>query len=786
MSDLYLDPTATIDDRVGDLIDRMTLAEKVAQLGGVWVTDLVGPDGLDEARARSRLANGIGHVTRIGASTGLLPGESARLFNEIQRMAIESSPLGIPVVVHEESLAGLCARGATVFPQAIGLASTWDPALVERVADVIRQQMVAVGARHTLAPVLDIARDPRWGRVEETYGEDPVLSGALGTAYVRGLQTSDLRNGVICTGKHFLGYGLPEGGMNHAPVQLGPRELREVYAEPFAAAIRDAGLASMMNAYCSIDGLPCGGSAAILTELLRDELCFDGLVVADYYAVSLLVTHHHTAADRAEAAAQALAAGLDLELPALECYGELVRLVEDGTVDVGLVDRAARRVLATKFLLGLFEKPFADEARVASVFETGEQRALARHAAARSVVLLRNEGDLLPLDLREMHRRIAVIGPLADTVRGLQGDYHYPAHSEITYEQNSATATTPVDLPEAGGAFAAGRHYTEHVTPLTGLRSAARNGASVDHAEGCAITGDDRSGFEAATALAARADVAIVCVGGESGLMQHSTVGEARDASDLSLTGVQQELVEAVVATGTPTVVVVIGGRVFALPWIAANVPAVLMAWLPGEEGGHAIADVLTGATNPSGRLPLTLPRTVGQVPIHGGHRFGGGRSQFWGDYTDGPTSPLFPFGHGLSYTTFEYADLDVAPGATTESSKVQVRVTNTGSRAGEDVVQLYVTDEVASVARPRRRLIGFGRVALEPGETQTASFTVHPSRLAFYDTNMRFVCEPGAFTFAVGASWNDIRASSTVDLPGDVAEYRQSAIRATDFGSAS
>jgi beta-glucosidase len=783
VSDVYLDSTATVDDRVDDLIARMTLDEKVAQLGGVWITDLVGPDGVDEARVRSRLANGIGHVTRIGASTGLLPNESARLFNEIQRLTLESSRLGIPVVVHEESLAGLCARGATVFPQAIGIAATWDPALVDRIAGVIREQMVAVGARHTLAPVLDIARDPRWGRVEETYGEDPVLSGALGTAYVRGLQTDDLRNGVICTGKHFLGYGLPEGGMNHAPVQLGPRELREVYAEPFAAAIRDAGLASMMNAYCSIDGLPCGGSAAILTDLLRGELGFDGVVVADYFAVSLLVTHHHTAADRAAAAAQALAAGLDLELPALDCYLELVRLVDDGTLDVALVDRAARRVLATKFRLGLFEQPYADDERAAAVFETAEQRALARQAAARSIVLLRNEGDLLPLDLDGVHRRIAVVGPLADSVRGLQGDYHYPSHSEITYEQN-ATPATPVDLPESGSAFAAGPHFTDHVTPLAGLRAAVPTGVAVEHAGGCAITGDDRSGFDAATALAARADVAIVCVGGESGLMQHSTVGEARDASDLSLTGVQQELVEAVVATGTRTVVVVIGGRVFAFPWIAANVPSVLMAWLPGEEGGNAIADVLTGATNPSGRLPVTLPRTVGQVPIHGGHRFGGGRSQFWGDYTDGSTSPLFPFGHGLSYTTFEYEGIDVTAGSTTESTVVQVHVTNTGSRAGEEVVQLYVTDEVASVARPRRRLIGFGRVALEPGDTRVATFTVHPSRLAFYDAGMRFVCEPGAFTFAVGASWEDIRASSTVDLPGDVTEYRQRAIRATNFGS--
>src|SRR4051794_40646625 len=339
---------------IDDLIDRMTLDEKVAQLGGVWVTDLVSESGFDEAKADERLRHGIGHVTRIGASTALVPDASADLMNTIQRYAVERTRLGIPVVLHEESTGGYCARGATVFPQAIGLAATWDPALVEEVAAIMRQQMAAVGARHTLAPVLDIARDPRWGRVEETYGEDPILAGAIGSAYVRGLQTDDLRNGVICTGKHFLAYGLPEGGMNHAPVHLGPRELREVFAEPFAAAIRDAGLASIMNSYSSIDGLPCAGSAAILDGLLRDELGFDGVVVADYWAVTFLITQHRTAEDPAEAARQALAAGMDLELPALECFRTLVDQVETGAVDVALVDRACRRVLASKLRLGLF------------------------------------------------------------------------------------------------------------------------------------------------------------------------------------------------------------------------------------------------------------------------------------------------------------------------------------------------------------------------------------------------------------------------------------------------
>jgi beta-glucosidase len=340
-------------------------------------------------------------------------------------------------------------------------------------------------------------------------------------------------------------------------------------------------------------------------------------------------------------------------------------------------------------------------------------------------------------------------------------------------------------LPQAGGAFTPGPHYTTHITPLAALITAIGDWAEVDFEEGCFVGGDDVSGIGPAVRAAERADVAIVFVGGESGLMPHSTVGEARDASDLGLTGVQQDLVEAVVATETPTVVVIVGGRVFALPWIAANVPALVQAWVPGEEGGNAIADVLLGAVNPAGRLPVTMPRHVGQVPIHATHLTGGGRSQFWNDYTDGPSSPLFPFGHGLSYTSFAYDDVSVAAGSTTEPTTVTVRITNTGDRAGDEVAQLYVTDDVASVVRPFRALVGFARVPLAPKESATVSFSVHPSRLAFYDASMRFVCEPGTFTFAVGASWADIRARATVTLGGAVAGHRQREIVATSVSVA-
>ncbi|HEY7135689.1 MAG TPA: glycoside hydrolase family 3 N-terminal domain-containing protein [Acidimicrobiia bacterium] len=774
----FRDPTRAVDERVRDLLGRMTLDEKLAQLGGVWLTSLVRDDRLDSERAAAFLRDGIGHVTRIGASTGLRPEASASLMNDIQRIAVEGTRLGVPVVVHEESTGGFCARDATVFPQAIGLASTWDEVLVTEVGEVIREQMRAVGARHTLAPVLDVARDPRWGRVEETYGENPHLAGRIGTAYVRGVQGDDLRSGVIATGKHFLAYGLPEGGMNMAPVHVGPRELREVYAEPFAAAIRDAGLASIMNSYSSIDGLPCAASREILGTLLRDELGFEGLVVADYFAVAFLILQHRVAADEGEAAVKALHAGIDLELPAVDCYGEpLRRRIESGDVDVALVDRSAARVLASKFALGLFEQPYVDAALAASVFDTPEQRALARRAAAASIVVLRNEDALLPLD--PTPARIAVIGPAADDPRLLQGDYHYPAHVEIVYERDDVAEDTTGGLPEAGGAFAAGPYFTPHVTPLAGVRAAAPD-SDVVHSRGCELVGDDTSGLLDAIDVAREADVALVFVGGRSGLRPACTVGEARDATDLRLTGVQEQLVGEIVATGTPTVVVLVSGRVHTVAWMAARVPALVQAWLPGEEGGHAIADVLFGRVNPSGRLPVSMPRTVGQVPVHQDHRAGGGHTMFYGDYTDAPARPLYPFGHGLSYTTFEYGPLEVEATTTAAPLRLSVDVTNTGTRAGHEVVQLYVRDDVASVATPDRNLIGFARVPIEAGETHRITFTVDPSRLAFYDEDMRFVVEPGTFTFSVGASSVDVGATAAVELTGEVADYRQRDIRAT------
>lgn len=772
---LYRDPNASIEARVANLLSLMTLDEKLAQLGCLWSTAFISAGSFDPDVVAEMMPHGIGEVTRIGASTGLHPQDSAALMNAIQKVAIERTRLGIPVIVHEESTGGFLHRDATVFPQGLGLAATWDPHLVKEVAGVIRTQMMAVGARHALAPVLDVARDPRWGRVEETYGEEPVLGGIIGTAYVQGLQSNDLQHGVAATGKHFLGYAMSEGGRNWGPVQCGPRELREVYAEPFATVIRNSGLATMMNSYASVDGLPCAGSPAILSGLLRDELGFSGVVVADYSAVLQLMTYHHVAASKGEAARLALTAGLDMELPAVDCYGAPLKAdVEAGRVPMEVVDTAVGRVLRLKFQLGLFEHPYVDAAAANAVFQTPEQRGLARQAVAESTILLINDG-VLPL--APTVKRVAVIGPGANDERLLQGDYHYPAHLEIIYKAPENVEVAGMNIPHASGNYAPGPYYTPHVTPLAGLRAALGNDVEVGYARGSEVQGDDRSGFAEAVQLARNADVAIVVVAGRSGLLRPVTSGEGNDATNLELTGVQQELVEAIADTGTPLVVVVLSGRVHTLAAIAARADALLQVFPPGEEGGNGLADVLTGKVNPSARLPVSMPRSVGQVPNHVGFRAGGNIAMLFGDYIDSPTSPLFAFGHGLSYTTFAYQNLTVEATNTAEPIKVSIEVRNSGERAGDELVQLYYRDVVASVARPQRMLLGFARLSLAPGQTCRVTFTVHPSRLAFYNPDMRFVTEPGTFTFSIGASSADIRSEQAVTLDGQVVEYQQRSV---------
>ncbi len=770
---VYRGAARSVEERVADLLARMTLEEKVAQIGGCWSRDLIEGSAFSPEKADERIRHGIGEITRVGGATALHPEESAALLNAVQKYLVEGTRLGIPAIIHEESCAGYMARDATCFPQAIGCAATWDPESVQQMADVIRQQMLAVGARHTLAPVLDVARDPRWGRVEETFGEDPYLISAIGTAYVKGLQGADLQRGVAATGKHFVGYGFSEGGMNWAPARIPARELREVFARPFEAVIHEAGLATVMNAYHEMDGVPCGSSREILVDLLRGELGFTGAIVSDYFTLENLVTYHQVAADYGEAARLGLEATLDLELPGNNCYGEpLLAAAKAGQVDVALIDAAVANVLRLKFRLGLFENPYVDPAGAAAVFDTPDQRALAREIARKSIVLLKNEGDLLPLN-RNSLRSIAVIGPGADSIRMLQGDYHYPSHLEVMATQSQADSAVPSPeavLPFAADGQASARDYfVPMVTVLEGIKAGLPADVTVRYAPGCDITGESQEGFAEAVAIARQSEVAVVVVGDRCGLTPICTSGEAVDRADLGLPGIQQALVEAIQATGTPVVLVLINGRPLALPWAAAHIPAIVEAWVPAEEGGAAVAEVLLGDYNPGGRLPVSLPRAVGQVPVYYNHKPSGGRSHWYGDYRDCSTSPLYPFGHGLSYTTFGYENLSVTPAqaGAGETVTISAEVTNTGARAGDEVVQLYVRDVLSSMTRPVKELKGFQRLTLQPGEKKTVSFALSASQLAFLDCNMAWIVEPGTIEIMIGSSSEAIRLSGSLEIIG-------------------
>lgn len=773
---IYQDASRSVEDRVNALLQEMTLEEKVAQLGSVWVYELL--DGVTFApeRAEPFLRRGIGHITRLGGASNVTPQQSAILANTIQRYLIENTRLGIPAVVHEECCSGYMARGATVFPQAIGVASTWEPELVEEMTAVIREQMRSVGAHHALAPVLDVARDARWGRVEETFGEDPHLVTRMGLAFVRGLQGSTLADGIIATAKHFVGYSMSEGGLNWAPAHLGKRELLEVFLPPFEAVVKEAGLASLMNAYNEIDGVPCGVSRELLTEILRDQWGFDGTVVSDYFTVKTVDTYHHIASDKADAALQTLVAGLDVELPQTEYFGDpLLEGLEAGRVPQDLIDTAVRRVLTQKFTLGIFDNPYVDDSVVA--FDTPEQRQLARTIAQKSMVLLRNEGGLLPL--AKNTGTLAVIGPNANNIRNLFGDYAYPAHIETLLESARGTNVLGLPVPEHVGNtdnYAPALSDFIHAIPvLDAIREAAGDGANVRYAEGCGVRDTSTDGFAAAVEAATGADVAIMVMGDKAGLTEESTSGEARDRARLTLPGVQADLVRAVYETGTPIVLVLLTGRPVELDWMADEIPAILEAWFPSEEGGNAIADVLFGDVNPGGKLPMSFPVTVGQVPVFYGHKPSGGRSHWREHYVETSVKPQYPFGYGLSYTTFEVGNLRVSKTEATAGETIQVAidVTNTGERTGDEVVQFYTHQYAHAVTRPVKELRGFKRVTVQPGETRTVTLTLPVNMLAFYDRDFRYVVQPGTVELMVGTSSRDIHASANVTLTGDRVEVQ-------------
>ncbi len=693
--------------------------------------------------------------------------------------------LGIPAICHEECLSGYQGARGTTFPQMIGAAATWEPDLIEQMTALVKDQMLVIGARQGLSPVLDVARDPRWGRTEETFGEDPYLISQMGIAYVRGLQGEALNEGVIATGKHFLGYSLTEGGLNWAPAQIPHRELYEVFATPFEAAIREAKLASVMNSYSEIDGIPVGVSEEILTDLLRGQMGFDGLVVSDYGTIEAAFNYHQISTDLQGAGVQALQAGIDIELATTAGYGDLlVEAVKKGLVSKSLVDRGVRRVLAAKFKLGLFENPYAQEDQVTEVFSHPKNREVAQRMAQKSITLLKNEGNLLPLS-KDLNS-IAVIGPNADSVRNLLGDYSFVGQIEsvVALTSSGAAGDESVDKSEVDAFMAMFKEIIEaehedvftlknhpHIrSVLTGIKDIVSEQTQIHNAKGCEVTGSDKSGFDEAVAAAIAAQVAVLVMGDKSGLGTEGTTGEGRDRVSLQLPGVQQDLLEAVVATGTPVVLVLVNGRPLATSWAAEHVPAMLEAWLPGEEGGPAIAQVLFGDVNPGGKLPITIPRSVGQVPIYYGHKPSGGRSYMTDHYINSPATPLYPFGFGLSYTRFEFSNLHISPNQVDSQGKVEIRcdVTNVGALPGDEVVQLYLHDRESTITRPVKQLTGFKRVTLEPGESCSLVFTVKMRQLGFYNRAMEFVVEPGNIDVMIGSSSADIHLQSEFEIVGE------------------
>ena len=770
----YQDRALPVEQRVGDLLARMTLEEKLAQMHSLWLE--LSEDGHHKMRFDSfagrestgslaeQLKRGLGQVARALGTHSVDALQGVRAFNTIQRQMMEQTRLGIPTMNHEEVLVGLMAKGATLFPSALNYAATWNPDLVERAAAAIGREARSIGCHHGLAPVLDVSRDVRWGRTEETLGEDPYLVGVLATRYVRGLQ-GDKRD-MLATLKHYAGHSFSEGARNHAPVHLGWREFNDTFLLPFEMAVRLADAGSVMPAYHDIDNEPCHSSKHLLTQLLRNEWGFDGLIVADYVGISLLFQHHNVAADAAQAGAMAFNAGLDIETPGDECTRALPQALERGLISMAKIDEIVGRILRTKFQLGLFETPYVDEAGIA--FQLPATRAVAREVAEQSIVLLENNG-ILPL-VPGQAARIAVIGPTADDPLALLGGYSFPVHLILSNLQET-TATS--------------------LTPLAALRAVYGDDV-VAYAKGCAILdkreagapvfpGDvdlsltlerqsavshDTSGIAQAAKTAAAATVAIVFVGDLAGLFQTGTVGEGSDADSLVLPGVQQQLLEAVVATGTPTIVMLTGGRPYNLGGLEDKIAALLMAFAPGQEGGSAIADVLSGRVSPSGRLVVSVPKNVGAVPYYYNHKLKSAGTPIAFHF-----GSRYPFGCGLTYTTFAYAALQIEQAQVPMSGDVRVsfELHNTGSRTGTEVVQLYVRDRLASVVRPVRELKAFERVTLDAGQRARVQFCVPVDMLCFTNADMKRVVEPGVFELQIGASSADIRLRADMTVTGDV-----------------
>ncbi len=748
----YQDASKPVDKRVEDLLSRMTLEEKVGQLVCLMGWDSYVRNG-NKVGVSDKFRYEIDslHVgmywavfradpwTQKTLDNGLNPALAAEAANAMQRYAIEHSRLGIPIFLAEEAPHGHMAIGTTVFPTGLGMAATWDPQLMEQAGAVISKEIRLQGGHISYGPVLDLAREPRWSRVEETLGEDSYLSGEMGAAMVRGLGGGDLSlpYSTIATLKHFIAYGVSEGGQNGARSIVGPRELKQVFLQPFRRVITDGAL-SVMTSYNSLDGVPCTSNKELLTDVLRGEWRFHrGIVVSDLFSIDGLKGTHHTAASSQDAAIQALQAGVDVDLGG-NCYAQLVEAIKSGKMSEDALNQAVKRVLRLKFEMGLFENPYVNAKTAQKEVHTAANVATARQAARESISLLKNDGTL-PLS---KNVKVAVVGPNADNVYNMLGDY---------------------TAPQADGKV---------VTVYNGIKAMIGE-ANCRYAKGCAVRDTLDCNIPAAVEAAMQADVVVAVVGGSSArdfktsyedtgaatagqkFISDMECGEGFDRATLDLLGRQMELLEALKKTGKPLVVVYIEGRPLNKNWADENANALLTAYYPGEQGGNAIADVLFGDYNPAGRLPVSVPRHVGQLPVYYNKPAPAAHN-----YVEMSAKPLYPFGYGLSYTTFEYSDLRI------EGTVVKFTVTNTGSRKGDEVVQLYLHQDLPSVVQPERQLKAFKRITLEPGETRHMTFVLGPETFSIVDANMKRTVEPGSYHVLIGSSSTDIHFMGRITIP--------------------
>ena len=743
----YRDPKIPVEQRVADLLSRMTLEEKIAQLEGAWENKQFFPDPqtmfVDQKgaflpeRAAVLIKNGLGEISRPSEHRD--PRTMVDFTNTVQKWMRENTRLGIPVLFHDECLHGHVAPKGTSYPQAIALASTWDPALLHEVFTATAAEARARGVQQCLAPVLDLARDPRWGRTEETYGEDPYLVSRLGVAAITGFQGIGPgidKAHVMATAKHFAVHGQPEGGTNVGPANYSERTIREYWLKPFEAAVKEAHVATVMPSYNEIDGIPSHSNKHLLLDILRQEWGFQGLIASDYFGPTELRTVHHIVATEEEAGRLAFESGVDVELPFNQAYGSLVEQVKAGKVSEGAVDRSVTRVLRAKFMAGLFDDPYSNADYAEKVTNSPEHQQLALKAAHEAIMLLKNQDNLLPL-AKGKYKRIAVIGPNA-------ADLHLGGYS---------------NQPGRG------------VSVLQSIKNKVGSSAEVLYAEGCKITesepdwdadkvvlGDpslNAKRIEDAVKVAEKADIVILALGGNEQTSREAwAVNHPGDRDNLDLLGNQDDLVKSILATGKPTIVFLQHGRPNSIPYIAEHVPAILDGWYLGQEGGTAIADVLFGDYNPGGKLPITIPRSVGQLPDYYYQKPSAKR-----EYLGSTVQPLFPFGWGLSYSTFKFANVRATPDSigTEGRSTISVDVTNSSAVRGDEVVQIYIREEVSSVTRPVKELRGFRRITLNPGETNTVEFVLGPDELSFLNRDMHRVVEPGVFTIMVGGNSVDL-----------------------------